>query len=559
MWRKSLLAVVVLLVIGFLALALARPVLNITRQNGTNVLVSWSATNSGFLLQASTNLSSLPNDWSTLTNAQLLNGNFQLIESVASSRFYRLLNDTNAIDVPDASFIDSNGDGIDGDAQRAIFVATPPLGNDSNLGTMAAPVATLEHGVLLAAAQHKNVYVAAGTYTLNSPLQLISGVSLYGQYDGTTNWGRGIQNLTVISGGPTAVLASSITNETHLEGFSIVASSATAPGQSTYGVLVLNSVSNIVIRYNSISSGNGSIGFAGVSVPNELPASGGIPGNAGTCDSGNGSGGSGATSSCSRIGGTGGNGGPEGANNGSPGGTGAGGTPGGAGGQGGNPGGNGQTGANGLPGANGTNGATALTTLILGNSGFVPTIGNSGSSGTGGNGGGGGGGGGGQGCFFCNDGGGNGGGGGGAGGCGGAFGSGGGGGGGSFAVFLYSASAVITDNALITGRGGNGGAGGNGGVGGSGGSGGSGASNCTGEIGAGGNGGPGGNGGAGGSGSGGPGGPSIGICYAKSLVNLGSNSFTIGASGTGGQGGSNSALGAAPLGPTGQSMNVFFQ
>ena len=558
MWRKLLFATLGLMAFCFLAAALAGPVLKISFLNGAHVLISWPGTNAGLLVQASTNLA-LPGSWRTLTNAQLNNGNYELVDPIASSRFYRLVNDTNALDVPDPSFVDSNGDGIDGTIQKAIFVATPPFGNDSNPGTMLAPVATLERGIALAAAQNKDVYVAAGTYTPAGPLQLQSGVSLYGLYDGTTNWGRGTQNLTVIAGGSTAVFASGLTNETHVEGFSIKATTPVNPGQSAYGILVINSTSNVVIRYNSISADNATDGSAGTSPGSQPTASSGVAGAGGTCDSGNGFGGAGGTSTCSRPGGAGGNGGPEGANNGSPGAIGAGDTQGGAGGSGGNVGGTGQNGATGLAGANGSNGAAAPGTFNLAASGYVPANGSAGSAGAGGNGGGGGGGGGGQGCFFCNDGGGNGGGGGGAGGCGGTPGTGGGGGGGSIAVFVFGASAIITDNTLTTGKGGNGGAGGNGSLGGQGGTGGPGATVCTTEVGAGGNGGSGGNGGVGGSASGGSGGPSIGVCYAKSTLVLASNSFVIGAPGSGGTGGTNPALGAAPSGPSGMSTNVFFQ
>ena len=543
---------------GFLALAVERPVLNISTSSGTNVLVSWPGTNTGFLLQATTNLVPATN-WSSVSNVQLLSGSFQMVEPMNSKRFYRLVNDPNAADIPDPSFIDSNGDGIDGDKQKAIFVARPPFGNDSNQGTMLAPVATLEHGIALASAQNKDVYVAAGTYSPAGPLQLASGVSLYGLYDGTTNWGRGTQNMTIISGNSTAVVATFITKETHIEGFSITAASPPAPGISTYGVFVANLSSNVVIRYNSISAGNGAEGSAGTSSPSQPPASAGLPGLGGTCDGGNGSGGAGAGSVCGRFGGAGGRGGPEGANNGSPGTTGAGGTAGGAGGQGGNPGGSGQNGVNGAIGANGSNGAAASSSLATTPSGYLPADGNAGSAGSDGNGGGGGGGGGGQGCFFCNDGGGNGGGGGGAGGCGGVPGTGGGGGGGAFAVFVYGASAVISDNTLSTGNGGNGGPGGNGAAGGSGGAGAFGAVVCTAEVGAGGNGGSGGNGGTAGSGSGGSGGPSIGVFYANSSVSLGSNVFLIGHGGLGGPGGANVPLGTAPNGPNGVGTNVLTQ
>ena len=129
-------------------------------------------------------------------------------------------------DVPDALFEDTNCDGIDGDAAHAIFVATS--GNDLNAGTMAAPVATLSNAISLAqvANPKKDVYVAGGTYAVGT-LQLASGVSLYGLYDDErgpgTATGRTSPSSTART---TAVLAQSLTAETHVEGFQITAVSA---------------------------------------------------------------------------------------------------------------------------------------------------------------------------------------------------------------------------------------------------------------------------------------------------------------------------------------------
>src|SRR4051812_13850396 len=67
-------------------------------------------------------------------------------------------------DDPDLSFTDSNCDGIDGDATKAVFVST--RGDDSGLGTMASPLKTIGAG--LGAAQARGLsqlYVAAGVYS----------------------------------------------------------------------------------------------------------------------------------------------------------------------------------------------------------------------------------------------------------------------------------------------------------------------------------------------------------------------------------------------------------
>ncbi|HEY6724447.1 MAG TPA: hypothetical protein VI197_10455, partial [Polyangiaceae bacterium] len=89
-------------------------------------------------------------------------------------------------DEPDSDFSDTNCDGIDGDASRAVFVANG--GSDEADGTMDAPVQTLQHAVELASEQDKNVYICNGTYVENVVLE--HAVSLYGGYDCENSWRR---------------------------------------------------------------------------------------------------------------------------------------------------------------------------------------------------------------------------------------------------------------------------------------------------------------------------------------------------------------------------------
>jgi hypothetical protein len=452
-------------------------------------------------------------------------------------------------DVPDNAFVDSNEDGIDGTITNAVFVA--PSGNDANSGLITAPVATLSRGITLAAAAGKDVYVAAGTYTLSSSLQLASGVSVYGQYDGPPFWRRGAANITTLAGPATAVLAANLSSETHLEGFTIQAAAATTAGASSYGVRVVNSAGPVVLRYNRIVAGNGAAGSPGTDGANGAGGGPGGPGGPGDCSTEvPATGGSGGTSTCGRAGGAGGRGGYS-DNPGLPGQNSSTGVSGGGPGASGDPGQSGGNGTTGPSGANGTNGqflGDPAGTVAGGL--FVGTSGGSGVAGQPGHGGGGGGGGGGQDVLFGNDGTGNGGGGGGAGGCAGTAGTGGGGGGGSLAVLIASSTATVTDNQLTTVAGGGGGRGGGGSLGGTGGGGGAGGTVCLGEVGRGGNGGNGGNAGASGAGAGGAGGPSIGVYQWSATATVANNTVTLGTGGAGGTGGSG-PLGVAPSGPTG--------
>ncbi len=101
-----------------------------------------------------------------------------------------------AADKPDLGFVDSNCDGIDGDKATAIFVA--PGGSDANDGSFGHPMATVTAAVVAALAAHRDVYVAAGTYSGKvSILGGTGGIGIYGGYDPAT-WARSAANLTTL-------------------------------------------------------------------------------------------------------------------------------------------------------------------------------------------------------------------------------------------------------------------------------------------------------------------------------------------------------------------------
>ncbi len=441
------------------------------------------------------------------------------------------------IDDPDDGFVDSNCDGIDGDVQRGIFVATD--GDDSADGSIKNPVKTIEVGLSKAAATagKDSVYVSDGTY--DGTVHLVNGISMYGGYLRSAGWARKdtyvsiIRGTTAVSGHIVAVDAANIDKATTIAYMTLKTVDAASAGVSTYGVHATYA-SKLILKSDVISAGLGGSGSNGTSGSSGASGSRGGDGGGGSCDgSPGGGGGGGGASSCGRTGGNGGGGGGEGANSGGGGGTGLIGTAGGGGGGGGDPGSPGGTGTTGSAGSSGTDGTGGGAGIVLGY--WLVPSGGGGGDGVHGNGGGGGGGGGGQGCFFCNDGSGNGAGGGGGGGCGGTAGKGGTAGGSSFGVFLnYSAGVTITASTISSAGAGNGGAGGFGAGGGSGGGGGNGALVCTGEVGPGGNGGTGGSGGRGGHGGGGGGGSSYAIFSYTSTPVLTSNKLSHGLAGAGG-------------------------
>jgi len=452
-------------------------------------------------------------------------------------------------DLPDDGFADTNCDGIDGVAARAIFVA--PGGNDSNPGTRTAPRRTIQAGIAAAAPGRLSVYIAAGTYA--ESITLAPGVSLYGGYTAGT-WSRNATNVTTIQGGTTAVFAR-VNEPVVLQRLTIIASDATTAGQSSYGVRIAGSGATVTLQRCTVRAGRGANGTAG--------DTGGVGASGGSA-----SGRSPGSSSCGANGGTGGAS-VTGVSDGNPG-TGGGTPQGGGGGGGGSAGGgcgNSREGANapdsataGRGGPGGPSGgvAAAQGSVSSTDGTYIPTAGGNGGTGQPGGGGGGGGAGGGDaeytGLLNCTRRTSGYGGGGGAGGCGGGGGEGGSSAGGSFAVMAHSSAVRIENCVLSAAAGGTGGRGGNGGGGGGFGFGvgGGGGSSVAGDGAPGKNGA---SGGAGGGGAGGAGGPSVCVYYVGTAPTQTGVTCSRAGGGSGGAGGSG-GTGTAPSGPTGISFDT---
>ncbi|HWO22424.1 MAG TPA: hypothetical protein VNO30_26880 [Kofleriaceae bacterium] len=463
-------------------------------------------------------------------------------------------------DDPDGAYEDTNCDGLDGDRERAIFVAQGGV-NAATCGLdYDVPCQTITFGVQRAAAIGRpHVYVQSGTYS--GGLTMANGVSVFGGYD--VDWQRGAYSTAghtvTITGGVTAVRFDGITLPTRLENVIVRSAGAGTTSGSSVGVLVTSS-QLVELRNMLVESGAGAPGMDGTVGAAGAAGTSGAHGKPGCEDStflcstcSRPLGGAGGTSTCGRSGGVGGQPGHA-DNHGLAGGSGVGGTAGGIGAPcGGGSNCDGQPGANGAAGVAGSNGGGGGALGVFSGATYVPAAGGNGGNGAHGNGGGGGGGGGG-GDDNCDSYGSSGGGGGG-GGCGGTRGTGGAGGGGSFGVIARDSQILISASIVTAGTGGAGGRGGTGGVGGSGGGGGLGGPYGGGsEQDDGGDGAPGGNGGrggTGGNGGGGGGGPSIAvICLGTSGTSASAvgSTLTGGPGGPGGSGGGQNGTSAKSLG-----------
>jgi hypothetical protein len=475
-------------------------------------------------------------------------------------------------EVPNSAFADENCDGVDGDVDNAVFVATG--GTNSGNCIQKGPCATITYAMNRASALGKDhVYIRSGTYS--GPITLKNNVWLFGGYDSA--WVRDAHTVpghgVTINGGYDStvgqyVVLRGVNITTQIADLKLNAPNATGristgQGRSSYGAHIRDG--DVTFTRMTIDQGNGysgQSGSSGSSASSTAAPSGSSGGNAlqkfYTCNSSShGGGGSRGYQTCSdstTAGGNGGNGGEMdtscgwtgfcsncNATSGDSGSSGSGpsGVSGGSSGSGGgtcSQGGDASDGGK----SNGSGGSGAGTKGRLLNYYWYGKDGSKGGVGAHGRGGGGGGGSGGCDAGTSTDSYGAGGGGGGAGGCrASAAGNAGKGGGGSFGIFGYSTDLTVNSVSFIRGNGGDGGDGGSGGNGQPGGSGGSGGEK-DGYSERGGHGGDGGRGGHSGGGGAGAGGHSYGIYQYNSDVDESGNSFTSGSAGSGGGGGSSS-------------------
>ena len=480
-----------------------------------------------------------------------------------------------APDDPDAAFIDSNCDGIDGDIARAIFVATTGV-DGATCGTMANPCQTPAYAIGRLDAQHTQIYLQVGSYP--GALSVGADAAFYGGFD--AQWNRG----PVTPGGPNVALQGTRAAMGALgtQAFAVFAASgvsvlfadivAVAPaasgtangnGLDSY-VFYVDQGATLQLLRSQILQGNGAGGDGGLAGVDAVQATIFTPSPGGdanqystSCDNtsrGGGAAPSVNTCSSGRVvgAGKGGDGGTMDTNcsccsydfNATAGSAGADASyvvssfgKGGGGGSGGSTCGSSQDGSPGVI-TDGSGGNAGIGSFLSGGL-WIANGGAAGSPGDNGSGGGGGGGSGG--CDNGTDSYGAGGGGGGAGGCAAkAPGGGGGGGGASFGVFANSATVTVTGNTFVFANGGNGGNGGRAGIGQTGGKGGAGGAKAANGS-APGKGGDGARGGVAGGGGGGQGGSVFGIYSYSSTVTQSGNAFFGGVAGTGGSGGTTSA------------------
>ncbi|MFH1531642.1 MAG: MopE-related protein, partial [Pseudomonadota bacterium] len=189
---------------------------------------------------------------------------------------------------PGAAYIDRDCDGIDGDLDTALFVSAGGVGGDGSLG---APFGTVQQAVdAFDADLHSHVLVATGTYP--ERIVLANGVKLYGGYSPDFSQ-RDILLYPTVLGGPApdfgggevtpgTIYGEVIIASTVVSGFTIlgydVPGGATAMGQPSYAVYLVNSANSLHLVNNHIVAGQGGAGANGANGDAGQNGSSGAPG-----------------------------------------------------------------------------------------------------------------------------------------------------------------------------------------------------------------------------------------------------------------------------------------
>jgi hypothetical protein len=173
--------------------------------------------------------------------------------------------------------------------KTAVFVSST-AGNDSNPGTMEAPVASLLPAIAIASVKRcydsgnpcnydtdcvsptkclrSDIYVEEGTYLPSQTLILEDGMSMYGGFSSDGKWTRTAVTPTRIEGSSIALLVNEVMKtSTTIDGFHIISADGTSPnswdaGSNSIALYIANSSNKLEISNNVIEAARG--GNAGV-------------------------------------------------------------------------------------------------------------------------------------------------------------------------------------------------------------------------------------------------------------------------------------------------------
>ena len=159
---------------------------------------------------------------------------------------------------------DADCDGTPDDTTDFVYVTA--TGSDTNTGSLASPLRTVQAALARARSERKDVVVSRGIY--EGPFDLVGGVSLFGGYSPDFR-DRDLELYPVLlertdgSGGEPVVRCTNVTDRTRVEGFTVQASDATTASVGSTAITIDACGSEVRFVAITILAGRGASGLAG--------------------------------------------------------------------------------------------------------------------------------------------------------------------------------------------------------------------------------------------------------------------------------------------------------
>ena len=166
---------------------------------------------------------------------------------------------------------DADCDGLPDDTDDYIYVTT--TGSDSNPGTLVRPMRTIQAALERGRVSGKDVLVARGIY--DGPFAVVGGVSAYGGYRPDFR-DRDLELYPVlverrgVRPGTPALTCTNVTVATRIEGFTVVGTDATAPGEGSTAVYLDRCGRAVELVALTVIAGRGADGSRGNSSSDNL-------------------------------------------------------------------------------------------------------------------------------------------------------------------------------------------------------------------------------------------------------------------------------------------------
>ncbi len=159
---------------------------------------------------------------------------------------------------------DADCDGTPDDTTDFVYVTA--TGSDTNTGSLASPLRTVQAALARARAESKDVVVSRGIY--EGPFDLVGGVSVFGGYSPDFR-DRDLELYPVLlertdgTGGAPVVRCSNVTLRTRIEGFTIQASDATTASLGSTAITLDGCGPDVSFVAITVLAGRGASGLAG--------------------------------------------------------------------------------------------------------------------------------------------------------------------------------------------------------------------------------------------------------------------------------------------------------